>query len=161
MLASKDRAKVFLWLIYHYLENDTGPNPFDDDYSKKHVGKIPLMRKLTPDEYERENVDAPEEVEWGKKMSQQRNQFLQRLVVESEKKAKPHAHYVTGELTLDERRRLFMHFTESGSNIPRSQRQLLDEPSDERSFLFYVPSQNQEKAEPLRMAKSTWSSLSL
>jgi hypothetical protein len=35
----------------------------------------------------------------------------------------------------------FIFLTESGNNMPRSQRQLLDEPADERSFLFYVPSQ--------------------
>ncbi|KAF9535830.1 hypothetical protein CPB83DRAFT_901498 [Crepidotus variabilis] len=136
LLATEDRAKVFLWLIYHYLENDTAPNPFDDQYSSKNVGKVPLIRKLTPTEYERENVDSPDEIEWGKKMSQQRNQFLQKLVVEAEKKTKPHAHYVT----------------ESGNNMPRSQRQLLDEPPDERSFLFYVPSQ--ENAEPQRAMKN-------
>lgn len=32
--------------------------------------------------------------------------------------------------------------------MPRSQRQLLDEPADERSFLFYVPSR--EVIEPER-----------
>ena len=32
--------------------------------------------------------------------------------------------------------------------MPRSQRQLLDEPADERSFLFYVPSK--EASEPER-----------
>ena len=55
-----------------------------------------MMRKLTPTEYERENIDTPGEIEWGIKMSQQRNQFLQKLVIEADKKAKPHAHYVTG-----------------------------------------------------------------
>ena len=82
--------------MYHYLESDTGPNPFDDQYSKKNPGKVPMMRKLTPTEYERENIDTPGEIEWGIKMSQQRNQFLQKLVIEADKKAKPHAHYVTG-----------------------------------------------------------------
>jgi len=56
--------------------------------------------------------------------------------VDSDKKIKPHAHYVT----------------ETGNNMPRSQRQLLDGPADERSFLFYVPSK--EASEPERPQRS-------
>lgn len=97
-LASASRGRAFLWLLYHYLESNTGPNPFDDQYSARHPGKIPLLRKLTAAEHESENVDTQEEIEWGNNMSLQRNLFLQKLVVEPDKKNKPHAHYVTGSL---------------------------------------------------------------
>jgi Ino eighty subunit 1 len=144
-LSSADRARAFLWLVYHYLESHTGPNPFDDHYSARHPGRIPTLRTLSPAEYERENVDTEEEIEWGNAMSHQRNLFLQYLMDDSEKKTKPHAHYVTGVQFLSHFFSChgFIHFfyIESGNNMPRSQRQLLDEPADERSFLFYVPSQ--------------------
>lgn len=61
------------------------------------------MRRLTPAEYERENVDTPEEIQWGNMMSAQRNRFLQRLVtsIEVDRKAKASTapHFVTGRLT--------------------------------------------------------------
>lgn len=82
--------------MYHYLESDKGPNPFGDGYSSRHPGKAPALRRLTKAEYNRENVDTPDEIEWGQNMTYQRNVFLQKLVIEADKKAKPHAHYVTG-----------------------------------------------------------------
>lgn len=100
-LASSDRAKAFLWVIYHYLESDQSPNPFDAPNTRPIPGKAPYMRPLTRAEMRRENVDTPEELEWGRKMSAQRNSFLQKLVsaMESEKKSKPAApHFVTGIL---------------------------------------------------------------
>jgi len=39
--------------------------------------------------------------------------------------------------------------------MPRSQRQLLDEPADERSFLFYVPSQEVEPERPQKCKPSS------
>ncbi|KAJ3557438.1 hypothetical protein NP233_g11740 [Leucocoprinus birnbaumii] len=99
-LSSADRSKVFLWLIYHYLEDPEGPNPWDDDYSKANRPRVPKMRYLNEAEQNQENVDTPEEIEWGRKMTAQRNLFLQRLVasVESEKKSKNTAapHFVPG-----------------------------------------------------------------
>lgn len=99
-LASVDRAKVFLWLIYHYLEDSEGPNPWDDEYSRANRPKVPKMRYLTEAEQNLENVDTPEEIEWGRKMTAQRNIFLQRLVasVENEKKSRNSAlpHFVPG-----------------------------------------------------------------
>lgn len=98
-LASLDRAKAFLWLLYHYLESDTGPNPFDDRHSEKNPGKIPALRRLNSAEYQRENIDTPEEIDWGNKMSNQRNHFLQKLVssMEVDRKSKQAApHFVTG-----------------------------------------------------------------
>ncbi|CAA7266623.1 unnamed protein product [Cyclocybe aegerita] len=98
-LASNDRARAFLWLLYHYLEANTGPNPFDDHYSRKYPGKIPSLRRLSQSESRKENVDTPEEIEWGSRMSNQRNIFLQKLVssMEGDRKAKASApHFVTG-----------------------------------------------------------------
>jgi Ino eighty subunit 1 len=91
-ISSSDRARAFLWLIFHYLEEPNAPNPFDDDYSRKHqhLEKIPRLRRLTEAEQKLENVDTPEEIEWGQKMSSQRNTFLHKLVssTENDKNAK-------------------------------------------------------------------------
>jgi len=98
-LSSADRARVFLWLMYYYLESPDTPNPFDDNYSREHPPKAPLLRTLSAAEMARENVDTGEEMEWGRMMSARRNQFLQKLVsaIENEKKAKPVApHFVPG-----------------------------------------------------------------
>ncbi|KAG2077094.1 hypothetical protein BDR04DRAFT_1125521 [Suillus decipiens] len=89
-IASADRARAFLWLMFHYLEGPDQPNPYDDDYSRQNPGKVPWLHRLTEEEMARENVDTPDEIEWGKSMSAQRNLFLQRLVhsIEREKKVK-------------------------------------------------------------------------
>ena len=87
--------------MYHYLESPEGPNPFDDPYSRSHPPKAPLLRTLTAEELVNENVDTREEIEWGKKMSGQRNAFLRKLVstLETEKKNKAAApHFVPGIL---------------------------------------------------------------
>ena len=89
-ISSADRARAFLWLVYHYLEGPSQPNPYDDDYSRQNPGKVPWLRRLTDAELAEENVDTTKEIEWGRAMSAQRNIFLQRLVnsLENEKKAK-------------------------------------------------------------------------
>lgn len=89
-ISSADRARAFLWLIFHYLEGPNQPNPYDDGYSRQNPGKVPWLRRLTDAELAEENVDTAEEIEWGGAMSAQRNVFLQRLVnsLENEKKAK-------------------------------------------------------------------------
>ncbi|KAF5377692.1 hypothetical protein D9615_005230 [Tricholomella constricta] len=89
-LVSADRARAFLWLAYHYLESPEGLNTFDDEYSRKSPGKAPLLHKMTVHQAKTENVDTAEEIAWGKKMSNQRNTFLQKLVnsMEDDKKTK-------------------------------------------------------------------------
>lgn len=96
-LSSADRARAFLWHVYHYLEDPNTQNPFDDGYSRSHRGKAPLIRHLSAAEKARENIDTREEIEWGRKMSVERNLFLQKLVssLESEKKNKA-PHFVSG-----------------------------------------------------------------
>ncbi|KAF8973755.1 hypothetical protein BDZ97DRAFT_1647620, partial [Flammula alnicola] len=128
--ASADRGRAFLWLLYHYLESEHPPNPFDDNHSARYPGRIPSLRRLTQAEYQRENIDTQQEIQWGHMMSNQRNLFLQKLVssIEVDRKAKASApHFVT------------VIAVETGTNLPRSQRQLQEAPRDERSFLFYVP----------------------
>ncbi|KAI0762831.1 hypothetical protein C8Q74DRAFT_1371814 [Fomes fomentarius] len=83
-LSSSSRARVFLWLMYHYLQGPDKPNPFDDDYSRANPPKVPRMRSLTREEQAQENVDPPDEVEWGKRMSALRSKFLKELVDEME-----------------------------------------------------------------------------
>jgi len=123
-LSSQDRARVFLWLMYHYLENPDGQNPFDDPYSRMNPGKSPLVRKLTAEEEAKENVDTVEEKEWGMIMSSQRNAFLSRLVLASDfdKKTKSTApHFVTAP--------------------PESRRPKYfpEIPKEEAAFMYYVP----------------------
>ena len=170
-LSSTDRGQAFLWLIYHYLESSTGPNPFDDYYSAKHPGRIPNLRRLTLAQYESENVDTNEEIEWGNKMSNQRNVFLQKLVssTEMEKKTKSGApHFVTGTPFF------FSHFDYLNLSIKRYQetapemiQRSFSQQSDlnkvERPFLYYIPSTQQSapskpqpKGNPRSILSRTW-----
>ena len=57
-LSSSSRARVFLWLMYHYLQGPDKPNPFDDDYSRANPPKVPRMRSLTREEQAQEKVTA-------------------------------------------------------------------------------------------------------
>jgi Ino eighty subunit 1 len=81
------RARAFLWLVYRYLEGPDAMNPFDDDYARANPGKAPLMPRTSSEEAARENIDPPEEIEWGKQMGARRSRFLKKLV-ESEKKGR-------------------------------------------------------------------------
>jgi Ino eighty subunit 1 len=66
--SSASRARVFLWLCYHYHEGSSvGPgedadvgraNPFSDPSSP---GKAPSLVMLTPDEIALENLDPADE----------------------------------------------------------------------------------------------------
>lgn len=99
MYASADRGRAFLWLAYYYLEDCEGPNPFNDEKSIMEPNKIPPMRKLTQAEFERENIDTREEIQWGNMMSNQRNIFLHKLVASAiePERIKPPPHFVTGK----------------------------------------------------------------
>ncbi|KAK1223778.1 hypothetical protein PQX77_013302 [Marasmius sp. AFHP31] len=131
-LSSLDRARTFLWLMYHYLESPEGPNPFDDQYSRSHPPKAPLLGALTAEELANENVDTREEIEWGKKMSGQRNAFLRKLVstLETEKKNKAAApHFVSAP-----------HSTGSTSaGRTHTPRRGSDSAKEEAAFMYYVP----------------------
>lgn len=92
-LSSADRARAFLWLMYHYLEEPSAPSPFADSFSMANLGKAPLVRKISKAEKARENVDTREEIEWGQKMSGERHIFLQKLVSQTDMDKKPRAPY--------------------------------------------------------------------
>lgn len=67
-------------MIFHYHEGPHLANPFADEYALRHPQKVPWLQRLSQEEQRRENVDPPEEIEWGRKMAAQRSQFLQDLV---------------------------------------------------------------------------------
>lgn len=75
-VSSESRARAFLWLCHHYYEG-TLPNPFDDPKASQKPDQIPPLEFLSPEEATLENVDTPEEKEWGAKMSAQRKIFLE------------------------------------------------------------------------------------
>ena len=77
-VAASDRAIVFLWLMYRYLEDSKGPNPFDPPpNNEKPQGKLaPKLHRTSKEEFETENVDTKEEIEFGKKMLAYRTEFL-------------------------------------------------------------------------------------
>lgn len=105
-IPSPNRARAFLWLVYHYLEDPfssstqassssrtpADTNPFSDDYAREHPERVPYLPMLSQEQMRArgENIDPPEEIEWGNQMCAQRTGFLQRLVnnTESEKKIK-------------------------------------------------------------------------
>lgn len=91
----RKRARAFLWLVYHYLEDPMsslpGPGAFDtnlfaDDHSRSNPGRVPHLPKLTPEQMRNlgENVDLKEELELGVKMCNQRSSFLQRYARSNE-----------------------------------------------------------------------------
>ncbi|TCD67006.1 hypothetical protein EIP91_000626 [Steccherinum ochraceum] len=74
-ISSESRARAILWLCYHYLEAPSH-NPFDDDYSRAHPGKVPKLDTLSEEEVALENVDPADEKAWGEKMSRERKVFM-------------------------------------------------------------------------------------
>lgn len=83
-ISSAARAKAFLWMIFHYHEGPNLANPFADDHARRNPGKVPWLLRLSREEQAQENVDPPEELEWGRKMAQTRSRFLQDLVAGGE-----------------------------------------------------------------------------
>jgi Ino eighty subunit 1 len=83
-ISSAARAKAFLWMIFHYHEGPNLANPFADDHARRNPGKVPWLLRLSREEQAQENIDPPEELEWGRKMAQTRSRFLQDLVAGGE-----------------------------------------------------------------------------
>ncbi|KAL5519499.1 hypothetical protein ACEPAH_1182 [Sanghuangporus vaninii] len=76
---SAERGRAFLWLVYHYLESTDQPNPFEDPSdkgSKTNPNAAPRMHRVDSSELAHENIDTQEEIEYGRRMSEQRKQFL-------------------------------------------------------------------------------------
>ncbi|TDL28358.1 hypothetical protein BD410DRAFT_780856 [Rickenella mellea] len=124
-IPSKARANAFLWLVFHYIEDGSLPNPFADDYAKEHPGMLPWLPRLSAQDMPRENVDTPEEIEWGNQMCVQRTAFLQKLVGSVEDKKGKDVFKPPQVLELAPRR-------------PRAPRQIYQDGGDE-GFRHYAP----------------------
>lgn len=85
-LSSETRAKAFLWLMWWYLESDFTResainNPFgaglDGEGTDGLPIKVPAFESLTEDQANLENVDTPEELEYGesKRLERKRECF--------------------------------------------------------------------------------------
>jgi len=95
--SSADRARVFLWLIHYYHEGPDVPNPYDDDFSSKHRPRVPRIHRLNREAIAAENKDTAEERAWGQQMSNERAQFLSRLVtVHGGKEPSASGYFVAG-----------------------------------------------------------------
>ncbi|KAJ6519563.1 hypothetical protein C8R45DRAFT_26308 [Mycena sanguinolenta] len=100
--SSASRARVFLWLCYHYHEGSVGPeeaddrvNPFSDPSSP---GKPPSLVMLTPEEAAVENVDPEDEKALASRMIAQREAIVQdHQLKESAKESKAKAESTSGE----------------------------------------------------------------
>lgn len=72
-LSSKSRARAFLWIMWFYLESDfteegCEENPFGAgvDYGLDVANQgVPLLEEMTEEEQALENIDSPEEVDFG------------------------------------------------------------------------------------------------
>ncbi|KAI1319869.1 hypothetical protein F5Y16DRAFT_390470 [Xylariaceae sp. FL0255] len=81
---SQSRAKAFLWLMWQYLESDfteegCDENPFGAgvDYGLGLANQgIPRMVEMTDEEEKRENIDTPEEIEFGRQQQSHRAKLI-------------------------------------------------------------------------------------
>jgi len=149
-IASASRGRAFLWLLYHYLESENSPNPFDDQYSLRHPGRVPFLRPLSSTDYSRENIDTSQEIQWGNMMSGQRNLFLQKLVSTTDLDKRPKVntpHFVTGVFISFI---LFApEFTEIAlPEVGNNPSQKLQDSRRDEKFLFYVPGRETHPPEP-------------
>jgi Ino eighty subunit 1 len=119
--------------MFHYLEGPDKPNPYDDDYSRDNPGKVPWLHRINDADMQRENVDTPEEIQWGNMMSTQRDTFLQRLMssIDAEKKAKPTA-------TVNPTKEVNYHRLRQ-RHMPNGER--------EKPFLHYVPPTREQQSQ--------------
>ncbi|KAI0157475.1 hypothetical protein GGR57DRAFT_462021 [Xylariaceae sp. FL1272] len=81
---SKSRAQAFLWLMWQYLESDfteegCEENPFgagvDYELGLANQG-IPRMVEMTPEQEALENIDTPEEIEFGHQRQEHRAKLI-------------------------------------------------------------------------------------
>ncbi|KAG9234464.1 putative Ino eighty subunit 1 [Amylocarpus encephaloides] len=84
-LSSESRAKAFLWLMWFYLESDfteegAEENPFgagvDYDTDVRNQG-VPRFAVLSKDQEAEENVDTPEEIEYGQVKMRERKRIIE------------------------------------------------------------------------------------
>ncbi|KAI0048384.1 hypothetical protein FA95DRAFT_1071742 [Auriscalpium vulgare] len=77
-ITSVSRARAFLWLVYHYHESPSSPNPFADNNAQQHRGLVPRLIDLSEEDFKLENLDPEDEKAYAAKMSQYRLDFLAR-----------------------------------------------------------------------------------
>ncbi|PHH65002.1 hypothetical protein CDD81_3639 [Ophiocordyceps australis] len=83
--SSKSRARAFLWLMWFYLESDfteegCEENPFGAgvDYGLDVANQgIPELQRLTEDQRAAENIDSPDEIEFGRERQKARAKILE------------------------------------------------------------------------------------
>ncbi|TVY94104.1 Ino eighty subunit [Lachnellula willkommii] len=84
-LSSQSRARAFLWLMWFYLESDfteegAEENVFgagvDYDVQVRNQG-VPRFVQLKPEEQEAENIDSPEELEYGQAKMRERKRIIE------------------------------------------------------------------------------------
>ncbi|KAI0639239.1 hypothetical protein C8Q77DRAFT_1152229 [Trametes polyzona] len=75
-ISSESRARVFLWLCYHYHEAPS-KNPFSEGQASGDDESAPRLINLTPQEAAAENVDTSEEHQRGVDMTDIRRRFLE------------------------------------------------------------------------------------
>lgn len=130
-LCSQDRARVFLWLMFNYLES--GENPFSPPgWTEKHPDIVPPMRMLTQQEMEAENVDPPEELELARQLTENRQNFLKgHAEEEAQKKAALEARAAvtaidanTTETAEDARKNRKRRLPEEGEDKPKAQKKM-------------------------------------
>ncbi|KAI0810726.1 hypothetical protein GGR55DRAFT_688828 [Xylaria sp. FL0064] len=94
---SKSRARAFLWLMWQYLESDfteegCEENPFGAgvDYGLGLANQgVPRMEEMAAEEEARENIDSPEEIEFGREKQSHRAKIIaadQAYVVDTQSK---------------------------------------------------------------------------
>lgn len=84
-LSSKSRATAFLWLMWFYLESDfteegAAENPFGPgvDYGTQVSNQgVPRFIHLTDEQVELENIDTPEEIEYGHAKMRERKRIIE------------------------------------------------------------------------------------
>jgi Ino eighty subunit 1 len=80
---SSEKAKAFLYIVHHYLEHPEQRNPFEDE---DRPDQMPKLNVLSQEEYEAlgENLDTPEEVQFGFEMKAQRIQCKEELALQKQ-----------------------------------------------------------------------------
>lgn len=85
-ISSAQRARAFLFLVWHYYEGPSSPmseNPFADDHSRANPGQVPRLDRDAVQEGD-ENVDDPDEVQFGQDMQLDRLNHLDVLQREAD-----------------------------------------------------------------------------
>lgn len=78
-VSSFSRANAFLWLCWHYLETDGSPdaaarNPFGKPEQEGTI-RVPKLQHITLEQEALENLDPEEEIEYGKRMEEERKRI--------------------------------------------------------------------------------------